>query len=400
MSGQRKTLSLFVFIDAFGWRLLQEHSFLDDVLTSKRPLGTVFGYSSTCIPTILTGTMPRDHGHFSFFYYRPDRSPFGVCRWLKLVPSFLTRPGRVRRVMSRMLRRFYGYTGYFQIYSMPFRHLPLFDYSEKRDLYRPDGINGGQSTIFDFLEKQEIPFHVSDWRDSEESNIRALQRDLSTGEPEFAYLYTADMDALLHEHGTRSPLVGEKIRWYEEQLRETYALAFSRYDDVHLHVFSDHGQADVVEHCDLIPAIDALGLRFGVDFVAVYDSTMARFWFLTEGSREKIVSVLEKEARGRILGRDDLVELGCDFPGDKYGELFFLLDPGVLLCPSFLGEAPLAAMHGYDPEDVDSTAMIASNVSPDPVPTRLDDMFELMAREAMWSHQARAEPATTAGWTP
>jgi hypothetical protein len=41
---------------------------------------TVFGYSSTCDPTIITGKAPQDHGHFPFFYYNPDLSPFGICR--------------------------------------------------------------------------------------------------------------------------------------------------------------------------------------------------------------------------------------------------------------------------------------------------------------------------------
>ena len=104
---------------------------------------TVFGYSSTCDPTILTGLQPAQHGHFSFFYYNPQDSPFGVCRWLSLLPQSLTRRGLVRRLMSSAIRRYYGYTGYFQIYNMPFRYLPLFDYSEKRDIYQPNGINSG-----------------------------------------------------------------------------------------------------------------------------------------------------------------------------------------------------------------------------------------------------------------
>ena len=34
-------LSLFVFIDAFGWELVQHYPFLDDLLTVKAPLGRV-----------------------------------------------------------------------------------------------------------------------------------------------------------------------------------------------------------------------------------------------------------------------------------------------------------------------------------------------------------------------
>ena len=35
------TLTLCVFIDAFGWELLRRHSFLDDLLSVKAPLQTV-----------------------------------------------------------------------------------------------------------------------------------------------------------------------------------------------------------------------------------------------------------------------------------------------------------------------------------------------------------------------
>jgi hypothetical protein len=48
--------------------------------SKKHPLQTVLGYTSTCIPTILTGKSPQEHGHFSFFYYDPHESPFRLCR--------------------------------------------------------------------------------------------------------------------------------------------------------------------------------------------------------------------------------------------------------------------------------------------------------------------------------
>ena len=92
-----KTLSLFVFVDALGWELLEQYPFLEDVLTTRAPLGTIFGYSSTCDPTFLTGKMPREHGHFAFYFYDPKNSPFRFYRLFNLLPRSLTRRGRVRR---------------------------------------------------------------------------------------------------------------------------------------------------------------------------------------------------------------------------------------------------------------------------------------------------------------
>src|SRR5216684_3922125 len=336
-------LSLFVFIDAFGWELARKYPFLDEILVTKRPLG--------------------------------------ICRLLRFLPKPITRRGRVRRVISRLIRRYYGYTGYFQIYNMPFRYLPLFDYSEKRDIYQKGGINGGCPTIFDYLRDNRIPFYLSDWRASEERNLRALSASLQRGEIRFAYLYLAAMDATLHAHGTDSPRVAAKIQWYEQQLRGILEIAQQKYSQVRMFLFSDHGMTDTVGLVDLGARIEALGFRLGVDFNAVYDSTMARFWFFNESARERIVEALGAEPHGRILTRTDLAEYGCDFSDSKYGELFFLLEPGHLLCPSYMGETPLAGMHGYAPGHKDSIALFASNVTPEPMPCRLDDLYGLMLRE-------------------
>ena len=117
----------------------------------------MLGYSSACDPTILTGKLPREHGHFSFFRFAPEASPFAIWKWLRVIPKFLASRGRVRRLLSRLLRRHLGYTGYFELYNVPFKYLPLLDYSEKRDLYRPGGINGGQPTVFDHFRAAGVP---------------------------------------------------------------------------------------------------------------------------------------------------------------------------------------------------------------------------------------------------
>jgi len=383
MAGEHKKLSLFVFIDALGWEIVKQRSLLDDVLTEKRPLDTVFGYSSSCDPTILTGLMPRDHGHLSFFVYAPETSPFRVCRYLDILPHTLTRRGRVRRQMSRLIQRYYGFTGYFQIYNMPFRYLPLFDYSERRDIYQVGGINSGAPTIFDHLRHQQIPFHVSDWRLPEERRIEALEADLEKRpEIQFAYLFLGDIDAVLHSHGTRSPIVDEKVLWYDRRLRRLLDQVDRRYQDLALYMFSDHGMTDIVEDCDLIQRVAGLDLRFGVDYAAVYDSTMARFWFLKKGVRDQVAETLAGEPRGHILTSDELVKYGCDFADSRYGELFFLLDPGVLLCPSFMGEKSLPGMHGFAPEHPDSIAAFLSNRALAEPPGRLDDLYSLMLAEA------------------
>ena len=374
-----KELALFVFIDALGWEIVNRHSFLDDLWVTRRPLDTVLGYSCTCDPTILTGVMPDQHQHFSFFLLdRSGTSPLRPLRWLNRLPAGLVDRGRVRRWLSRGIAALCGFDGYFQLYETPWEALPHFDYSEQKDIYQPGGIIGGQPTIFDRLRREQIPFALSDWRRSEAANIQQMRQVVQAGEIQFAYLYLAGLDGILHAEGTESPRVGDQLRWYERELRQIIELAGQQYDDVRLYVFSDHGMTDVQQHLDLIKTIEALPLRFGRDYVAYYDSTMARFWFHSDHAETQIRAALSTVRGGRPLADHELERHGVLFPDRRYGELIFLCDPGVLICPSFMGRKPIKGMHGYDPHDPHSRASFQTNASGAPVPQRLDQMFDLM----------------------
>ena len=375
------TISIVVFIDALGWEVLKGRRFMEERLPVRRKLRSVFGFSSACIPSILTGLVPRDHRHWSFFYYSPETSPFKPLRLLGMLPSSLVDRGRVRNLISKLIKRLYSYTGYFQLYNIPFEHVDKFDYCEKSDLFVPGGMNRGQN-IFDHLSRAGVPYHVSNWRDSEESNLEALKSDLNKGKIEFALLYMASMDALLHEVGKESPQVDQKLAWYEAQLEDVLRTASEHYEEVRLFICSDHGMATVHTHVDLMSKVEALGLVFGRDYTATYDSTMGRFWLHNQAARERITELLEQVPQGRILPRDELKALGCDFEGDQYGELIVLMDAGVLIVPSHMGLKPITGMHGYHPDDPDSDASLLSNVEPPNDPKAITDVFHLMRAES------------------
>jgi hypothetical protein len=374
-------ISIVVFIDALGWEVLKGRRFMDERLPFRRKLRSVFGFSSACIPSILTGLMPREHRHWSFFYYSPGTSPFKPLRLLGWLPRSLVDRGRVRNLISRLIKRVYGYTGYFQIYNVPFEHVDKFDYCEKKDLFVPGGMNRGDN-IFDHLSRAGVPYHVSDWRDTEENNLKALKRDLVQGKIRFALVYMAAMDALLHEVGKESPLVDKKLAWYEQQLEEVLRTAAAHYEQVRLFVCSDHGMATVRRTVDLMSKVEALGLVFGRDYTATYDSTMGRFWFHNPAARERITALLEQVPEGRILPPDELKRLGCDFEGDQFGELIFLVEAGTLIVPSHMGLQPITGMHGYHPDAPDSNASLLSNVEPPNDPQVITDVFHLMCAEA------------------
>jgi len=377
---KQRTLTLAVFIDALGWEVIAKRPFLQKLAPHRRRLNTIFGYSCTAIPTILTGQTPSVHRHFSFFFHS-DHSPFAALKPLGLVPDFIAGRGRVRSRISGLVRRLYGFTGYFQLYNMPFERLSLFDYCEKEDLYLPGGL-APHATIFDCLQAARLPYHVSDWRRPERANVAEMERVLDEGRVSVAYLYTAELDGLLHVRGKDHPDIDAKVAYYDHAIQKLVDVARRRYDDVRLYVFSDHGMTDIFETVDIMGPVDSLGLTFGSDYVAVFDSTMARFWFKNDVARRRIHELLDGFICGRRLTEDELRSWGAWFDDFQYGETFFLLNAGVLMVPSHMGRTALAGMHGYHPFAPDGFASFLSNLPVDDRVIGLTDVKDQILRSA------------------
>ncbi len=375
-----KKIAVFMFIDAMGWEIIKNRRFLSDLLPHRYRVGMQFGYSSTAIPTILSGEKPTVHKHLSFYYYAPDKSPFKMMKrlGLGLLPSSIADRWRVRHILSKIVAKYYGYTGYFELYAMPFTRLPFFDYIEKTDIFVPGGLRPVKN-IADVLEERRVPYHISNWRLQEIQNIEALAQEVKKGEIRFAFLYTAAMDGLLHRVTKAGAEVDLKMDWYESQIRRLIEEIKAVYQDVYFAVFSDHGMTTLAGVVDLKHAIGKLGFKFGKDYAAVYDSTMARFWFLNGSCKRSILETLAQTPNAHILDDEELRKYSVDFEDHMYGETFLLMDPGWQIEPCDMGLKALPAMHGFAPEHEDSYAAMLSS---EPVNIELkcvDDYFRLMS---------------------
>lgn len=375
-----KKLSLFVFIDGFGWEVFKKHGFESKHLKTARPLKTTFGFSSAADPSILTGRYPDEHTHWSSFYYSPKTSPFKMMKYLSFLPRKIFDRFRVRHYLSKLIQKFNGYTGYFEIYSVPFKYLPFFDYLEKHDYFVPRGILK-TDTIFDWCVDNDIAYHCSNWRKSEETNIQALKDEIKKQEIEFSYLYLPTLDGVMHTHGTQHKNTKEKIKWLSSKIDEVYEYAQENYDEVSLHVFSDHGMCDTTTSVDLISKIEALGLNYGEDYIAMYDSTMARFWFKNLNAKKEIVRVLSNVKEGKIVKEEELKKMHVYFEDNKFGELFFLMNPSILINPSFFGLKAIPGMHGFHPEHKDSYSLMFSNKKVSSDIKSITDIRKVMEKE-------------------
>ena len=373
-------VEIFLFIDALGWELVSRTGFMEKELPFRRRIEMQFGYSSTAIPTILSGRTPAEHGHLGLFRFAPESSPFRLLG--KLAPlmkpdSFWNR-GRVRHLLSRLIGKLYGFTGYFQLYQMPFRKLGMMDYCEKRDLFAKGGM-GQVENLRDLLDRLKVKGHISDWHIGDRRNFEAARRAISAGTP-FLFIYTAELDVLLHQYPVLlHDRIREKVEWYRSQILSLFQLCREQNKTLRLTVISDHGMTPLTRTVDLRSAIEKTNLKFGRDYGACYDSTMFRVTFLKPEAEQIIRNAVSPfEDSGHWLTEDEEKYYGIYRSDRPFGDALFLMDPGIQIAPSDMGARALNGMHGFAPEDKDSQAVILSTDEiPDTV-RRVADYFRLM----------------------
>ncbi|MEO5803101.1 MAG: alkaline phosphatase family protein, partial [Verrucomicrobiota bacterium] len=265
----KPVLPLFIMIDACGWEIVKNDPFLNPVAPERKKLSSVFGYSSTCVPSILSGRWPVEHRNWCYFVYDPKNSPFHFLRPLRWLPKALTSRRIFRRWLTKFVRWQLGFQGYFDLYNIPFEYISLYDFSEKKSPLKPKGMNYG-GNIFDFLEQNKIEYFVSNPDKTEPQNRDDLIAAIKSERVDFSFSYWPGLDGLLHSVGNLSPEIPKRLRMYEQWVDRVLAAARGHYEEVRLYVFSDHGMANCDELLDLKSKIDALDVQMEKDYAVVY----------------------------------------------------------------------------------------------------------------------------------
>jgi type I phosphodiesterase/nucleotide pyrophosphatase len=379
------TIALFILIDALGWTYLQGQEFLNDWLPYRTPLRTVLGFSSGAIPTILTGEDPAKTGHWNLFYYDPRHSPFQWMRRLDFVPDQILDNRISRKLIQQTGRRFLGLGQLFDCAVSP-QLLPWFNWVERRNIYGQRGIAGAPS-IFDRLADRGIPFRVYTYHRGTDAQLLGMaERDLSAGTASFFFVYLSEIDNFLHMHCKEPEAIAARLHWYDSELRRLFTLARNLAPNISLSIMSDHGMTPVNKTYDILRDIARLQLRMPQDYLSVYDSTMARFWFFNERARCAVHDALRKISCGHVLSDEQLRRFGVFFDDRRFGETIFLLDPGWLFSRSDFngtGWHP-SGMHGYHPDDDRySDAIFLSNEQPPAPMQTIKDIYPFMSQVAL-----------------
>ncbi|MEJ6601363.1 MAG: alkaline phosphatase family protein [Verrucomicrobiia bacterium] len=98
--------------------------------------------------------------------------------------------------------------------------------------------------MFAAWEKSGKAWSRSDWRQNDQTNVARLLDEVRTGDIELSYLFTSQLDAIMHAHGTTGPEVDAAFERFGNWMREIVSAAEENYDEVRVHLFSDHGMTD------------------------------------------------------------------------------------------------------------------------------------------------------------
>jgi hypothetical protein len=347
-----------LLVDALGWSLASRTPGFAAMLEHRRELATVLGFSSGALPTLFTGRLPEEHGRFLMYRRANGSTPFSGFGATGLLPGRVQKSWRLTRTLTRLVKA-RGVHGYFNLYDVPRRLLPEFDLPERRDPFAAKGLPGG--ALWDTLDRRNLPWRGWNWRTPETENLAALEQRVREGDEAFLFCYTADLDHQQHVEGPSGAGVAACMTRYHEAIARIERAARERGQTVWIYLLSDHGMVAVTRCVDVMGELARLPLAWPRDYLPFFDSTFARFWWRAPEARERVRAALAATGWGRWLDDDRLAREGARFPGREYGDDLFLLDPGVLMVPSFMGDRPLAAMHGYDPAHPDMTALLWSN---------------------------------------
>src|SRR5688500_2282006 len=157
----KDVLPIFIMVDACGWEIVKNDPFARAFAAQRHRLDSVFGYSSACVPSILSGRWPVEHRNWCYFVYDPANSPFKSLRPLRFLPKALTGRRIVRRLQTNRVRRTLYSRGSSDLYNIPFEYISLYDFTEKKSPLKPGGMNQGPN-IFDFLTRRHIPYWGSE----------------------------------------------------------------------------------------------------------------------------------------------------------------------------------------------------------------------------------------------
>jgi len=323
------------------------------------------GVKGSLIPTFgfepdaayFAGLYPDETDRGSHYWFDPENSAFKFTKfWLRGVKHLPELPELVtRKAISCLAQRSSVHSAVRCRAStgrIPFYLLHYFDFPVKRFPFEENFISG-KETIFDILRKRKTPwfFHGSPSHYVNSELVLQRVRNELRSPCAFVFLHVGDLDGVGHRYGPDSVERKDALRKTDARIAEIYEIIKGRFSDVHLLILGDHGMVKVSQKADVWSGLNKLELITGKDYIYFLDSTMARFWFFNDKAKRQVMNFLENMTEGHVLTEEEKMRYHINYSHNKFGDVVFLANPGVLIYPNFFQYYhPVKGAHGYIPE--------------------------------------------------
>jgi len=212
-----KKLDLYFCIDGLGWEIAKRAKSFNFLQGTHKELETVLGFSSSAIPSILTGKQPQEHGMWNLFKLNPSQNDFPIFKMNHLFPKWMNRNRYLRKTQLIANKILTNFEGYYQAYDYPSEDLPKIQISESKNIYSPGGVPGSES-IFDYYQKKQVKNLVYSYKThSTQSIFKNLESDIHKNQPEKVFVYIADFDAYGHSNADDTTSMIREANSYGEK---------------------------------------------------------------------------------------------------------------------------------------------------------------------------------------
>lgn len=277
--------------------------------------------SNELFPTLVTGASPAVHGVWGVQYSRNDKSTI-ADRIVDSIPDVIT-------TTFQCFKHFIDNS--FDLGGIPphrRRHLKLTRTKYKRRNKRPEALYeiGGISTVLGLAGEDRARYSFSCSTDP----VKTVLPDLCSDGLllEVLELYSLDRH---QQWNLDSP--AETARFYSviddfiEQLHKK-----CKQKNYSLMILTDHGHEQIKDSVDICAMMKEVGL-VETDISYFIEVSNARFWPHTDRARKLITECLSSIDTGKLIRYDEMSTYNVPLTDDRYGDLFFYLDPGYIFFP-------------------------------------------------------------------
>jgi hypothetical protein len=332
--------ALIVFIDSYPFYRLpgsRLHQYFPRVAALRPGLG----YSVNCQAELFTGRKPDTLGYWCEYTYDPSKSPF---RKAVLALNLCQKLGAARFI-RRGLHRLIDTVSKTSTKDIPFALLPLFapwavDVFDDR---YPFSSILKHPAVRKLSHMQHRAHTVAQ---TDEELWLAAMAHVRARRPETPVLALAELDHAAHWHGVNDARYHEVKDKIDARVVRLVEEVRRRLPGRPIFVLSDHGMVDV-----RVTLKAEMERHFGRPrsgrYVYFLEGTILRVWTSEQHLRGAIGECLSKMPHVEVLDAAERNRLGISRP--EFADIVATTEEGAMWVPSFWGDKPSKAMHGYHP---------------------------------------------------